>query len=173
MCFSLIGEYFKQNSKSLSYLGLRLHVVKSSSFVSFVVVDMPEINVQRMCIKFCSKLGKNATETHKMIKTYFGNNAWGRDFRIVCTFSGMVESELNTFVALKDSRQSRNDDVVRENLRESVKWSQINCPWVREWGGNINWIFSWKLNEQFTDEQDCCVRVSKGIREKRSENGKV
>jgi len=41
------SEHFKQNPKSLSYLGLILHTVKSSQFVSFGVFDMSEINEQR------------------------------------------------------------------------------------------------------------------------------
>lgn len=50
----------------VSYLGLILHTVESSGFVSFAVFDMAEINERRACIEFCLRLGKNA-----MIQTAF------------------------------------------------------------------------------------------------------
>lgn len=49
-------------------------MVKSSQFISFVVFDMSEIN-ERVCIKFCLKLCKIATETYTMIKIAFGNDS--------------------------------------------------------------------------------------------------
>jgi hypothetical protein len=33
---------------------------------------------ERICVKFCFKLGKTASETHEMFKTAFGDNAMGR-----------------------------------------------------------------------------------------------
>lgn len=45
------------------------HVINSSRFVLFAVSDTSEINGQRVRIEFCSKHGKNATETYATIKT--------------------------------------------------------------------------------------------------------
>ncbi|XP_027849961.2 protein GVQW3-like [Aphis gossypii] len=58
---------------------------------------MSEIN-ERVCIKFCLKLGKNASETYTMIKTAFGDDSLSRSV----TFEW--------FIRFKDSRQSIKDD---------------------------------------------------------------
>jgi hypothetical protein len=39
---------------------------------------MADLKEQRICVKFCFRLGKTASETHEMIKTTFGDNAMGR-----------------------------------------------------------------------------------------------
>ncbi|GFY31172.1 protein GVQW3 [Trichonephila clavipes] len=39
---------------------------------------MCENTDQRICIKFCFKLGKTGTKTYKMMKTEFGNEAMSR-----------------------------------------------------------------------------------------------
>jgi hypothetical protein len=39
---------------------------------------MTDVKEQRICIKFCFKLGKMAAETHKMLKEAFGDNALGQ-----------------------------------------------------------------------------------------------
>jgi len=36
---------------------------------------MTDVKEQRICIKFCFKLGKMASETHGMLKEAFGDNA--------------------------------------------------------------------------------------------------
>jgi hypothetical protein len=38
---------------------------------------MTDVKEQRICIKFCFKLGKAEAETHKMLKGAFGDNALG------------------------------------------------------------------------------------------------
>jgi hypothetical protein len=38
---------------------------------------MANLKEQRICVKFCFKLGKTASETHEMLKTAFGDNAMG------------------------------------------------------------------------------------------------
>jgi hypothetical protein len=40
--------------------------------------EMAELKEQRICVKFCFKLGKTASETHEMLKRAFGDNAMGR-----------------------------------------------------------------------------------------------
>jgi hypothetical protein len=39
---------------------------------------MTDVKEQRICIKFCLKLGKTASETHRMLKEAFGDNALGQ-----------------------------------------------------------------------------------------------
>jgi hypothetical protein len=39
---------------------------------------MAGLKEQRICVKFCFKLGKTASETHEMLKGAFDDNAMGR-----------------------------------------------------------------------------------------------
>jgi len=39
---------------------------------------MTDVKEQRICIKFCFKLGKMASEAHRMLKEAFGDNALGQ-----------------------------------------------------------------------------------------------
>jgi hypothetical protein len=39
---------------------------------------MADLKEQSICVKFCFKFGKTASETHEMLKTAFGDNAMGR-----------------------------------------------------------------------------------------------
>ncbi|XP_025421236.1 protein GVQW3-like [Sipha flava] len=59
---------------------------------------MDNISEQRVCIKFCFKIGKNATETFELIKLAFGNVALSRGV----TF--------DWFKRFKDGRISIEDD---------------------------------------------------------------
>jgi hypothetical protein len=43
-----------------------------------VISEMDDLKEQRICVKFCFKLGKTASETHEMPKTAFGDNVMGR-----------------------------------------------------------------------------------------------
>jgi hypothetical protein len=43
-----------------------------------VINVMTDLKEQRICVKFCSRLGKPASETHEMLKSGFGDNAMGR-----------------------------------------------------------------------------------------------
>jgi hypothetical protein len=40
--------------------------------------EMADLKEQRICVKFCFRLGKTASDTHEMLKTAFGDNAMGR-----------------------------------------------------------------------------------------------
>jgi len=40
-------------------------------------MEMADLREHRACIKFCSKLGKTATECYEMLKTAFGEQAMG------------------------------------------------------------------------------------------------
>jgi len=39
---------------------------------------MTDVKEQRICVKFCFKLGKAASETHRMLKEAFSDNALGQ-----------------------------------------------------------------------------------------------
>lgn len=120
-----ISEYFKQNLKSLSYLSLILHVVRSSQFVSCAVFDMSEINEQqRVCIKFCFKLGgKNATETYEMIKTALGDNSLSRSviFEWCKSFKDGRQSTENDPRSGRPSTSRNNVGSCCNNFRKSAK----------------------------------------------------
>jgi hypothetical protein len=47
-------------------------------FCEFFFVEMVDVKEQRVCIKFCSKLGKSAAKTHQIIKQAFGDDALGQ-----------------------------------------------------------------------------------------------
>lgn len=53
-------------------------MVKSSKFVLFGILDMSEIDKQLICIKYCSKLSKNAMEAYEMIQTAFRDDSLSR-----------------------------------------------------------------------------------------------
>ncbi|KAE9524215.1 hypothetical protein AGLY_015254 [Aphis glycines] len=82
---------------------------------------MSEINEQRVCIKFCLKLGKNASETYTMIKTAFGDDSLSRSV----TFEWLKHFE-DSRQSIKDDPRSgrpstsRNDDVVA-NIYEKLR----------------------------------------------------
>ena len=42
------------------------------------IFTMCERREQRICIKFCFKMGKNATETFQLLQQAFGEDAMGR-----------------------------------------------------------------------------------------------
>jgi len=83
---------------------------------------MSEINEQRVCIKFCLKLGKNATETYTMIKTAFRDDSLSRSktFEWLKRFKNGRKSTEND---PRSRRQltSRNDDVVAKIYKNSAK----------------------------------------------------
>ncbi|VVC35518.1 Hypothetical protein CINCED_3A017225 [Cinara cedri] len=95
---------------------------------------MSEINEQRVCIKFCLKLGKNATETYTMIKTAFGDDSlscsvtfeWFKRFKdgqqsINDPRSGRPSTSRNDYVVANIYKKVRNDRrlTVRELANEA------------------------------------------------------
>ena len=108
-------------TKSLFYLSLIFYVVKSGQFVSISVFVMSEINEQRVCIKFCLKLGKNATETYTIIKTGFVDNSLSRSVTFEW-FKRFKDGRQSTKDDPRPGRQStsRNDDIVA-NIYKKVR----------------------------------------------------
>ena len=47
-------------------------------FCDFFFVEMLDVKEQRVCIKFCCKLGKSVAQTHQMVKQAFGDDALGQ-----------------------------------------------------------------------------------------------
>jgi hypothetical protein len=71
----------------VSFAAITLFVVSQSVFIVVrakcdlrfsVISEMADLKQQRICVKYCSKLGKTALETHEMLKTTFGDNAMER-----------------------------------------------------------------------------------------------
>jgi 1,4-dihydroxy-2-naphthoyl-CoA synthase len=61
------------------------------------VIEMADVKEQRICIKFCFKLNKNAAEAHRMVKEAFGEQALNQ--------AGTFE----WFKHFKDGRESVED----------------------------------------------------------------
>jgi hypothetical protein len=45
---------------------------------------MADLRKQRVCVKFCFKLGQTAAETHQMLKQAFGDNSLGQTKTYEC-----------------------------------------------------------------------------------------
>jgi hypothetical protein len=84
----------------------------------FSPTEMVDFKEQRICIKFCFKLKKNAAETHQMLKEAFGDNAI---------------SQSKTFLwykRFKGGRTSVDDD--ERSGRPSTSTTPENIAKVRE-----------------------------------------
>lgn len=83
---------------------------------------MSKINEQRVYIKFCLKVSKNAIETYAMIKTAFGDDLLSRlkTFEWFQRFKNGRESTEDDPRSERPST-SRNDDVVSKMCAKSVK----------------------------------------------------
>jgi hypothetical protein len=55
--------------------GEHISIVVFLRVCSFAMADLRE---QRVCIKFCFKLGKTSIEMHQMLKQAFGDNNLGQ-----------------------------------------------------------------------------------------------
>jgi hypothetical protein len=79
---------------------------------------MTDVKEQRICLKFCFKLGKTAAETHKMLKEAFGDNALG------------LTHTCGWFKRFRNGRMSVDDD--QRSGRPSTGTTTKNVPKVRE-----------------------------------------
>jgi hypothetical protein len=59
---------------------------------------MADLREQRVCIKFCFKLGTTAAETHQMLKQAFGDNSLGQT------------QTYDWYKRFKNGRKSTDDD---------------------------------------------------------------
>jgi hypothetical protein len=81
-------------------------------FFEIFFVEMVDMKEQRVCIKFCSKLGKSAAKTHQMIKQAFGDDAG-------LTGIKMAERQLTMTNVLDDLQPAQR----RKMLQKCVTWS--------------------------------------------------
>jgi len=51
-----------------------LYVCIASAVCDFDIGGMAEVDEQRVCIKFCVRLGKTGSETFEMLKQAFGDS---------------------------------------------------------------------------------------------------
>ena len=60
----------------------------SNTYIYVIVIfTMCECTEQRICIKFCFKIGKTATETYQLLQQAYGEDAMGR----TQVFTGSVD----------------------------------------------------------------------------------
>jgi len=113
---------------------------------------MFESTEQRICIKFCFKIGKTATETYQLLQQAFGEDAMGRT-QVFDWFRRVKESRTSVESDLRSGRPStsRNEEmiakvrtIVRNNrrltvrevlrrLRESVRRKRQKNWWNGDW----------------------------------------
>jgi hypothetical protein len=58
-----------------------LRISVTSCFCRFAILfffEMVDVKEQRVCIKFCFKLGNSAAKTHQIVKQEFGDDALGQ-----------------------------------------------------------------------------------------------
>lgn len=76
-------------------VGERISIVVFPWVCGFAMADLRE---QRVCIKFCFKLGKTAAKTHQMLKQAFGDNSLGQ------------KQTYDWYKRFKNGRTSTDDD---------------------------------------------------------------
>ena len=57
---------------------MRFYNVVFVPFCNFFFVEMADVKEQRVCIKFCFKLGESAAKNHQMLQQAFGDDALGQ-----------------------------------------------------------------------------------------------
>ncbi|GFW81512.1 protein GVQW3 [Trichonephila clavipes] len=90
--------------------------------------------VQRICIKFCFKLGKTGTENYEMMKTAFGDKAMSRA-QVFKWFRRFKEGRQSVNSDPRSGRPStsRNEDKiaqVKAVVRSDRRLSPRNCTGV-------------------------------------------
>jgi hypothetical protein len=111
----------------VSFAAMTLCVASQRAFIvvrvkcdpqSSVISEMADLKEQRICVKFCFRLVKTASETHEMLKTAFGDNAMGRtqSFEWLCPFKREETS-------VEDSERSARPSTGRteENVKNVCK----------------------------------------------------
>jgi len=79
---------------------------------------MCESNEQRICIKFCFKIGKTATETYQLLQQACGENAMGRK-QVFDWFRRFKEGRTSVESDPRSARPStsRNEEMIAKNNR--------------------------------------------------------
>jgi len=90
----------------------------SNTFVYLIAIfTMCESTEQRICIKFCFKIGKTATETYKLLQQAYGEDAMGRT------------QMFDWFRRFKEGRTSVESD--HRSGRPSTSWNEEMIAKVR------------------------------------------
>jgi len=96
---------------------------------------MCEITEQRICVKFCFKMVKTATETYQLLQQAFGEDAMGRT-QVFDWFSRFTEGRTSVENDSRLGRQStsRNEEMIaevrtvfRNNRRLTVREIADDC----------------------------------------------
>jgi len=77
------------------------------------IFTMCESTEKRICIKFCFKIGKTATETYQLLQQEYGEDVVGRKqvFDWLCLFkAGRTSAESNPPVGTTVNVEKRGDD---------------------------------------------------------------
>jgi hypothetical protein len=94
----------------------RVFVVHGIYDLRFSVISkIAHLKEQCICVKFCFKLGKTASEMHEMLKAAFGDNAMGR----TQTFEWYFRFKRGE-TSVEDSERSSCTDESAENVRKIV-----------------------------------------------------
>ena len=82
------------------------------------IFTMCESNEQRICIKFCFKIGKTATETYQLLQQACGENAMGRK-QVFDWFRRFKEGRTSVESDPRSARPStsRNEEMIAKNNR--------------------------------------------------------
>jgi hypothetical protein len=85
-----------------------------------VISEMADLKEQRICVKFCFRLGRTSSETHEMLKTAFGDNSMGRTqtFEWFCRFKHRKASIEDSERSVRPSTGRTDENV--ENVGEIV-----------------------------------------------------
>jgi hypothetical protein len=93
-----------------------------------VISEMADMKEQRICVKFCFKLGKTASKTYEMLRTAFGDSAMGRTptFEWFCRFkhgeTSVEDSERSGRLStgLTDENVENVRKIINEDRRNNI-----------------------------------------------------
>jgi hypothetical protein len=108
-----------------------------------VISEIADLKEQGICVKFCFKLGKTASETHEMLKTAFGGNAMGRT-QTFEWFSRFKRGETSVEDSEGSGRPSTgHTDENVENVRKMFNEDRRNT--ITEIAGRLGlWYGTWQ-----------------------------
>jgi hypothetical protein len=99
-------------------------LIKSSIvFVPPSYCEMDVLNEQRVCIKFCQKLGKTATETYEILQQAFGETALSRSRTLKNSLTS-IDDDPHTgrpSTARTNETVDRVNAVIRGNRRLTIR----------------------------------------------------
>jgi hypothetical protein len=113
-------------------------------------VKMKDLEEQRVCVKFCFKLGKTATETWKMLQQAFGDEFTSQ----TQCFEWYSHFETRRTSIDEDPRSGRpsmsTDDIHIEAVRDLIL--QNRCFTIREIAEHVGITIPWKRPQLWTNQ---------------------